>query len=226
MSVMRVPFKMLAAPAPPFRLSREQTVLLLMDFQNYTTIRTAGFGKMAADRGIDREFDEYFLQVEAAIMNSQRLLQECRHRKIPVIHTLLACITPDRQDLSRQFRVNQFEIPCSDPLMEIRPEVAPQPGEIIIPRAAYSPFSSTAIHLILKQMAVENIILAGTMADTTIAMTAREAADRDFGVIVVMDSSASQTHDWHAQLRDCIVGGLIRQRTTTHVIEMMRGERT
>ena len=75
-------------------------------------------------------------------------------------------------------------------------------------------------------MGVENILLAGMMADTTIAMTAREAADRDYGVIVVMDASASQTNDWHAQLRDGIVGGLIRQRTTTQVIEMIRGERT
>ncbi len=223
---MRVPFKMLASPSPPFRLSSENTVLMLMDFQNYTTIRSAGFGKIAADRGIDREFDEYFLQVDAAIKNAQRLLEACRYQKIPVIHTLLACTFMDCRDLSRQFRVNEFDIPFGDPLREIRQEVAPLPGEQIIPRAAYSPFSRTAIHSILKQMAIENILLAGMMADTTIAMTAREAADRDFGVIVVMDSSASQTHDWHAQLRDGIVGGLIRQRSTSQVIEMIRGERT
>gem|GEM_PF-2425950 len=226
MSVMRVPFKMLAVPAPPFRLSREHTVLLLMDFQNYTTNRQAGYGKLAADRGIDREFDEYFLQLDAAIKNARRLLEACRMQKIPVIHTLLACSNIDRQDLSRQFRVNEFDIPFGDPIEEIRHEVAPQPGERILPRAVYSPFSRTDIHSILEQMETENILLAGMMADTTVAMTAREAADRDFGVIVVMDSSASQTHEWHAQLRDGIVGGLIRQRSTSHVIEMIRGERT
>ena len=75
-------------------------------------------------------------------------------------------------------------------------------------------------------MGVETLLLAGMMADTVLAMAAREAADRDYGVILVMDASASQTNDWHVNLRDGIVGGLIRQRTTTQVLEMMRGERT
>ena len=39
------------------------------------------------------------------------------------------------------------------------------------------------------------------LANYSVWQAAREAADRDFGVIVVMDCCASETFAWHTQLR-------------------------
>lgn len=226
MGILRVPSKMLSAPVPAFHLSHENTALLLVDAQHFTTTREQGLGKIASERGIECELDEYYLQVDAALKNMVQLVSACRSQGIPVIHTLLNCTQTDRRDLSRQFQVGQLPIPAGDPRAEIRPEVAPQAGELILPRVTYSPFASTDLHQILKRAKVDTLILAGMLANTSVWMTAREAADRDFGVVVVMDASASETLEWHLQLRVGVVGGLIRQRSTMDVIEMLDGTRT
>ena len=72
----------------------------------------------------------------------------------------------------------------------------------------------------------DTIILAGILANISVEMTAREAADRGFGVVVVWDAAASETLDWHTVTMAGIVGGLIRVRSTPPVIEMLEGTRT
>ena len=224
MAMLRVPYKMLLAPVPPFRLTQANTALLLVDAQHFTTTRTQGLGLLASERGIERELDEYYLQVEAALKNMARLLAACRAHGVRVIHTLLNIAEPG--GLSRQFRVSELPIPAGDPVPEIRPEVAPRAGEPLLPRATYSPFAGTDLQQVLLRAQVDTLILAGMLANYSVWMTAREAADRDFGVVVVGDASASETLEWHLQFRTGIVGGLIRLRSTQEVIEMLDGTRT
>lgn len=217
---------MLLAPAPPFRLAKENTALVLLDAQHFATSRDQGLGRLASERGIDREFDEYYLQVESALRNMERLVQACRSHHVRVIHTILNSSSQDGNDVSRQFRVSELPIPTGDPREEIRPEVAPMPDELVLPRETSSPFTSTNLRQILRQSKVDTLIVAGMLASYTVWMTAMEAADRDFGVVVVPDASASETLEWHQQFRTGIVGGLIRQRTTSEVIEMLEGTRS
>ena len=226
MALLRVPFKMLAAPVSPFHLTRENTALLLVDAQHFTCSREQGLGLLAAERGIDRELDEYYLQVDSALKNLERLLAACRAHGLRIIHTLLNCAKADRSDLSRQLRAAELPIPAGDPRAEIRPEVAPRAGELVLPRVTYSPFARTDLQHVLNTAQVDTLIVAGMLANYSVWMTAREAADRDFGVVVVIDASASETLEWHLQLQTGIVGGLIRQRTTSGVIEMLEGTRT
>jgi nicotinamidase-related amidase len=79
---------------------------------------------------------------------------------------------------------------------------------------------------VLQEAKIDTIVLAGMLANVTVAPTAREAADRDFGVVWVWDASASETLAWHEHTKTGIVGPLIRIRTTQQVIEMMEGTRT
>ncbi len=226
MVILRVPFKMLAAPAPPFRLTNENTALVLVDTQYFTTTRESGLGLLASERGIDREFDEYYAQVEAALKNMVKLVAACRSHGLLIIHTILNCAREDASDLSRQMRVSELPVPTGDPLAEIRPEVAPQDGELVLPRVTYSAFASTDLQRVLERARIETLVLAGMLANYSVSMMAREAADRDFGVVVVPDASASETLEWHLQFRTGVVGGLIRQRSTNEVIEMLQGTRT
>src|SRR5712692_9098025 len=193
MALLRVPYKMLAAPVPPFHLKQANTALLLVDAQHFTCSRERGLGLLAAERGIDRELDEYYLQVDAALRNMARLLTNCRAHGLRVIHTLLNCARSDRSDLSRQLRAAELPIPAGDPRAEIRPEVAPHAGELVLQRVTYSPFAGTDLQHVLNAGHVDTLIVAGMLANYSVWMTAREAADLDFGVIVVIDASASET---------------------------------
>jgi nicotinamidase-related amidase len=222
----RVPFKNLFRATPPFRVTRENAVLLLVDVQRFATRRDEGLGHEAQQRGILREFEEYYAQVDAALRNVQRLLAGCRERGLPVIHTLLNAGSADGSDLSRQLKVSGLPIPTGAPADEIRPEVAPLPSELVLPRGTYSPFAGTGLLSLLREKEVDTLVLAGMLANTTVALTAQEAADRDFGVIMVWDASASESLTWHEITKTGLVGPLIRIRTARQVIEMMEGTRT
>lgn len=222
----RVPYKMLSRATPPFKLTKENAALLLMDPLHFTTSRDQGLGLAAAERGIDREFDEYYAQVDAALRNTKRLLAACRAHGLGVIYTVLNSQQPDRSDLSRQLRVSGLPIPVGPSTADIRPEVAPEPRELVLPRSTYSPFASTNLLSELREAGVDTIVLAGMLANVSVAPTAREAADRDLSVVWVWDASASETLEWHEHTKTGIVGPLIRIRTTQQAIEMMEGVRT
>lgn len=223
---LRVPYKMLSRPTPAFTVVAERAALLLMDVQRFTTLRDEGLGLIARERGIMREFDEYYAQTDYALRNSQRLVAACRTYGLRVIYSVLNAQQPDRGDMSRQLRISGLPIPVGVPKEEIRFEVAPVAGDLILPRGTYSPFTGTDLLAVLRSAGIEIIILAGMLANTTVALTAKDAADRDLGVIVVWDASASETLDWHDNMKTDLVGPLIRMRTTQQVIEMMEGRRT
>ena len=224
--MLRVPYKMLLAPVPPFDLTADNAALLLIDAQHFTTSRNQGLGLLAAERGIEREFDEYYLQAEAALANMATLVAACRARKLAVMHAVLSAARADRSDLSRQMRTSALPLPAGDPRREIRPEVAPAHGEPVFGRSTYSPFVGTGLLGALRSAGTDTLLLAGMLANQTVWQAAREAADLDFGVVVVMDCCASETLAWHTTLRTGIVGGLIRQRSSGEVIEMLEGRRT
>jgi nicotinamidase-related amidase len=220
----RVPYKMLLEPVPPVHLGSGNTALLLMDVQHLTTTRERGLGRLAQARGISTEFDEYYAQVEAALRNLRRLRAACKARGIPVIYTLLHAAHPGA--LSRQLRATGLPIPGGAPADEIRPELAPDPEDAILPRGTYSPFAGTPLARDLHAGGVDTLLLAGMLANLSVALAAREAADRGFNGVVVWDASASETLAWHESFKERIVGGLIRVRSTPQVLEMLEGVRT
>jgi len=113
-----------------------------------------------------------------------------------------------------------------DPVAEIREEIKPESDDLVLPRGTYSPFAGTDLLDVLERAQIQTLVLAGMLANTTVALAAQEAADRGFGVILVWDASASETLDWHDNMKTRLVSPLIRMRTTKQVIEMMKGVRT
>jgi nicotinamidase-related amidase len=224
--MLRVPFKMLLAPVPPIRLACDNAALLLIDPLQFTTARSGGLGQAAEVRGISREFDDYFSQAEAAIRNMARLAAACREHGLPVIYSVLNSQRPDRSDTSRQMQVSRMPVPVGPPEAGIRPEVAPALGEAVLPRGTYSPFAAGGLQDRLRALGVDSLIVAGVLANLSVAMAAREAADRDFSVVVATDACAGETLEWHLQTMTGLVGGLIRVRSTREIIEMLEGTRT
>jgi nicotinamidase-related amidase len=223
---LRVPLKMLSGPTPSFQVTSAEAAVLVMDAQRFTTLKDEGLGRLASERGILREFEEYYLQVDAAIRNLEALLGASRDHGLQVLYTLLLAGGCDGAGVSRQFRAARWPLPSGDPVLEIRKEVEPQSDDLLLPRGTYSPFAGTDLLGVLERMQIQTLVLAGLLANTTVALTAQEAADRGFGVILVWDASASETLDWHDNMKTRLVSPLIRMRTTKQVIEMMEGVRT
>jgi nicotinamidase-related amidase len=224
-NMLRVPYKMLSAPLPLEPLHKEKAALILMDFQKYTCSRKDGLGMLAEIKGITPEMDEYYRQVDAAVENAFHLLESCRNEHVTVIFTYLHS-AESKKDISRQFQTSELPIPMGDLESEFHKTVKPIAGERILTRGTYSPFLSTDLLDILRKEGKDTLVIAGMLFNYTVFVTAREAADLGFNVIVVWDASASETLDWHLVTRTGLVGGLILSRSAEEVIEMMEGTRT
>ena len=224
--MLRVPYKMLLAPVPQFRLARQNAALLLLDPQRMMADRGDGLAKLAKERGIEREFEEYYAQADAALRNMSRLLAACRSRGLRVFYSILLSTDQDGADVGRQMRTSKLPIPSGEPRTEICQEVRPAAEDVVLTRGTYSPFARSDLEARLREAEIDTLLVAGMLANTTVALAAQEAADRDFGAVVVRDACASETLAWHAQTMTALVGGLIRVRTTQQVIEMLEGTRT
>jgi nicotinamidase-related amidase len=210
---------MLMRPLPLAPVAPGRAALLLIDVQGFTCRRGHGLDLEAARRGITGEFDEYYLQVEHALRNIARVLAACRAAGIEVVHIR----TADAPDATRQFAGSGLERPAPDAPGEDMPEAAPAPGERVIARAGYSPFLKTGLAEALHGRGIGTVILAGMMANIVMPLAAREAAERDFDVLVMPDACASETLDWHGLTMQGLGGGAIRVSYSDDVIEMTRG---
>src|SRR5262249_20961549 len=160
-----------------------QTAVVLIDAQHYAASRDRGLGAEAAERGIMREFEEYYTMAEAALVAMAKLVAAARAGGALVVH----CVVADTGALTRQFREAELPLPSGDPAADIRPEVAPAAGEPVLARGGYSCFFGGGLERVLAARGIHRVVLCGMLANLTVALAAREAAERGYWVVVVQD---------------------------------------
>jgi nicotinamidase-related amidase len=157
--------------------------------------------------------------LRASIAPVQRLLAAARAARIPVIHTREG----HRADLSDLNPVKQRRasgagaaIGSRGPLgrllirgefgHDIIDEVSPLPGEVVIDKPGFGAFYSTDLELILRNLKVAALTIAGVTTDICVHSTLREAVDRGFECTVVADACAAGDPAVHQAMLDCISG--------------------
>jgi nicotinamidase-related amidase len=69
--------------------------------------------------------------------------------------------------------------------------IRPQPGEHFVIKPRYSAFDATPLELILRDLEVERILLAGAAMEMCVAQTAIQARELGFKVSVLADACAT-----------------------------------
>ena len=113
-------------------------------------------------------------------------------------------------------------ITSGTPEAEIVPELAPRPGEYMVPKHRWSAFHGTYLDLGMRARRVDTIILTGGSTEIGISSTAYAARDLDYNLVIVPDACTSAKHDVHAQLMREVFPRLARVRTTIQVLEMLK----
>lgn len=113
-------------------------------------------------------------------------------------------------------------ITSGTPQAEIVPELAPRPGEYMVPKHRWSALHGTYLDLALRARRVDTIILTGGSTEIGISSTAYAARDLDYNLVIVSDACTSAKHDVHSQLMREVFPRLARIRTTMQVLEMMK----
>lgn len=164
---------------------------------------------------------------EQLLPHSAQLIQFFRREGWPVVFLRLCGTAPDRSDLLPAFRRSwqkghKAGFPgvyplAHEPAAEVHPALAPQSGETVLDKTTFSGFTRTHLEDILRKQGAESLVFCGLATSQCVETSARDAADRGFGVVLVEDALADyeeETH--HASLfaSQGVCGGIVVQTRT------------
>ena len=118
--------------------------------------------------------------VEAAILEAQKLLNMARDLNIPIIHIQHDAGIGSPYDVTAE-------------IGQISSEVAPKNGENVITKNYPNAFIATPLEAQLKALGIENVVLAGFMTHMCINSTARGAFNLGFKPTVVASACATRS---------------------------------
>ncbi|MDY0395067.1 cysteine hydrolase family protein [Virgibacillus halophilus] len=142
------------------------------------------------------------LQDSAALAPFQQAIQTARNSGVPVIFVRVAFRSnyPEVSEKNKIFSAisKRGGFTETDEATQIVPEVAPLPEEPIVVKRRFSAFSGSDLQEILRAKHIDKLVLAGISTSGVILSTVREAADKDFEMVVLSDACADsdvQVHD-------------------------------
>ena len=80
---------------------------------------------------------------------------------------------------------------------EIVPDLAPQPGDVVLGKSTYSPFTSTAIEAVLRERGITRLVIAGLHTDCCARHTSGDAFQKGFDLVWVTDALQAFTEEAH-----------------------------
>jgi len=183
-----------AEPPQDIRLDPRTTALLVIDIQN--TYMEVDPDPLEAGRWAP------FRQRmnNTVIPNTAQLIDYCRARGVEVMFARIACLKSDGRDRSLSQKkpgFNYLLLPKDREDSQLVPELTPGEEDIVVIKTTDSALTGTNLRLILRNMEITDVIVAGIFTDQCVSSTVRSLADESFGVIVVEDCCAAATEELH-----------------------------
>jgi biuret amidohydrolase len=183
------------APEPEeIHLDPGDTALLVIDIQN-TYLKTPD------DPAEARRWRPFLQRMhEIVIPNTASLISTCRQLGVETLFARIACLKEDGRDRSLSQKKpgwNYLLLPKQSEASQLVPELTPRPDEITVLKTTDSALTGTNLRLILHNMGIRHVIVAGIFTDQCVSSSVRSLADESFDVIVVEDCCAAGTMELH-----------------------------
>ena len=105
------------------------------------------------------------------------------------------------------------------PAYEIVSEIGVGPDDLLLPRhQGISPVHQTEVLSILRNMHIDEVVVAGVSTNLAIPMAVVGAADEDFGVTVVTDASVGIPAEHHASMLKHSLAFVARLKTVDELL--------
>jgi len=213
----------------PIELDPARTALIIVDMQRYFTQPSFPFTDLF-EKMSPGVCSGYLRRVrESVIPNVRRLLDHFRRNGSMIVFTAVGTETQDGSDLAGWARAldeagvsllgTRIHPPAGDSSWQIDPALEPRAEEIVVNKLSAGTFATTDLAGKLRSRGVDRVVITGVVTDVCVSTTAREAADRNFKVVVVSDACTTFSENLHqANLETLHVFGWVR--ATNDVIRL------
>jgi nicotinamidase-related amidase len=183
------------APEPEdIVLRAAETALLVIDIQNK-------YMQVPDDAAESKRWAPFFERMNSIVIpNTVSLIETCRKKNVEVMFARIACLKEDGRDRSLSQKKpgwNYLLMPKNSEESQLVPELVPRNDEIVVTKTTDSALTGSNLRLILANMGIKNVIVAGIFTDQCVSSTVRSLADESFNVIVVEDCCAAGSHELH-----------------------------
>ncbi|WHP66859.1 cysteine hydrolase family protein [Phaeobacter inhibens] len=170
------------------------TALLVIDIQNT-------YLEVPEDPGKAQRWQPFLDRMNKTVIpNTANLIGWARAKGIEVMFARIACQKADGRDRSlcqKKPGFNYLLLPKDREDSQIVPELVPLPDEITVTKTTDSALTGTNLRLMLSNMGIKDVIVAGIFTDQCVSSTVRSLCDESFGVLVVEDCCAAATDELH-----------------------------
>lgn len=220
-------------PWPTFQVNWKHAALMVIDYQNYSSNPGTGTARMLLEKMPD--VAAYYVPriTEVTLPNTRRLLEAFRRAKRERIFTRHGAFLPDGRDFVARRRTREQDnvrltgaahlFPRGSYEHEIVDSLQPWPDELIIDKNSTSPFHSTGIDQILRNLGVETLVVTGMATEMCVESTSRDASDRGYNVIVVEDAVATFFAEHHRASLSALARIFVQVWSTHKVLSALQG---
>jgi nicotinamidase-related amidase len=206
------------APFPRFVLAPSRTALIVVDMQYVDAHPDWGIGRAAREAGQAEAFADYWPAVERALAAQLRLIEAAHRSSIQVIFTRIATQTRDARDVGRQHRLVGLPVPRDSRDACILEDLPIGPDDVVLSKVSSSPFNSTAIDRLLRNLDIETLLVCGVVTNGCVEGTVRDASDLGYQVVMVEDACAAVTPALHQAAITNLKDGFCNVRSTEDVV--------
>jgi nicotinamidase-related amidase len=185
-------------------LPRDATAFVVVELQNDLV-----HPSLVGQKGLSGKLAE-MVQQRGVLPRLVELLDRCREAGVPVVYATKerhpGIPQPTHAPIYRMAGVATPKLVHGTWGAEIVEDIAPQKGDILLPRyTSIDPSHGSEIWSVLQNLQTQTLIVAGISTTMAVEGLVRAAANRGFRVVVVEDCCASFPEEWHRFSADNIL---------------------
>jgi nicotinamidase-related amidase len=192
----------------PVALDPRHTALLVMDYQNGIV---ASLGDSETALANTAEAIALVRARGGTIGYVRVAFTDDDYAAIPATSAMARAATPDRRAALRD----------DSPATAVHDRLAPEPGDIVVRKTRIGAFSTTDLDRQLRDAGITTLILAGLSTSGVVLSTIRDAADRDYQLVVLADACADPAPGVHDFLVERIFARMAHVTTTDALADLL-----
>jgi len=138
------------------------------------------------------------------VVRLARALEHARASGVLVIHVRVAFREgyPEVSPANKAFRAlaSTGGLRDADAATAVVDGLAPAPGEVVVTKRRVSAFAGSDLEVVLRSRSIDTLVLAGIATSGVVLSTLREAADRDYRLVVLSDGCLDADPEVHRVL--------------------------